>query len=103
MLSAKQNFLETLKNNGTPDRLVDQYENMAFFIDAAIVDRADAPEEIIRAEDIRALEEYTPGGGSFIPCLTYGAPGSIYENVDTIITDEVNRFNRERFNPETVR
>ena len=65
-------------------------------IDAAIVDRADAPEEIIRAEVARALEEYTPGG-SFIPCLTYGAPGSIYENVDKIITDEVNRFNRERF------
>lgn len=65
-------------------------------IDAAIVDRADAPEEIIRAEVTRALEEYAPGG-SFIPCLTYGAPGSIYENVDKIITDEVNRFNRERF------
>ncbi|MGD9161785.1 MAG: uroporphyrinogen decarboxylase family protein [Desulfobacteraceae bacterium] len=71
-------------------------------IDAAIVDRADAPEEIIRAEVIRALEEYTPGK-SFIPCLTYGAPGSIYENVDTIITDEVNRFNRERFNLMTAR
>ena len=89
MLSTRQNILETLKKDGNPDRLVDQY--------AAIVDRADAPEEIIRAEVIRALEEYTPGG-NFIPCLTYGAPGSIYENVDAIITDEINRFNRERFN-----
>jgi uroporphyrinogen-III decarboxylase len=71
-------------------------------IDAAIVDRADAPEEIIRAEVIRALEEYTPGG-SFIPCLTYGAPGSIYENVDNIISDEVNRFNRERFKIVTIK
>jgi uncharacterized membrane-anchored protein YjiN (DUF445 family) len=89
MLSTRQNILETLKKDGNPDRLVDQY--------AAIVDRADAPEEIIRAEVIRALKEYTPGG-NFIPCLTYGAPGSIYENVDAIITDEINRFNRERFN-----
>jgi hypothetical protein len=62
MLSTRQNILETLKKDGNPDRLVDQY--------AAVVDRADAPEEIIRAEVIRALEEYTPGD-SFIPCLTY--------------------------------
>ena len=65
-------------------------------IDAALVDRGDASEEEIRSEIKRSLEEYTPGGG-FIPCLTYGAPGSIYENVDTIITEEVGRFNRERF------
>lgn len=65
-------------------------------IDAALVDRADATEEEIRSEVNRALEEYTPGGG-FIPCLTYGAPGSIFKNVDAIITEEVRRFNRERY------
>ena len=31
MLSSKQNILETLKKDGNPDRLVDQYENMFFF------------------------------------------------------------------------
>ena len=31
MLSAKQNFLETVKKDGQPDRLIDQYENMVFF------------------------------------------------------------------------
>ena len=71
-------------------------------IDAAIVDRVDAPEKTIRTEVRRALEEYTPGG-SFIPCLTYGAPGSICENVDTIITEELNIFNRERFSLLTDR
>ncbi|MBN2041556.1 MAG: uroporphyrinogen decarboxylase (URO-D) [Spirochaetes bacterium] len=65
-------------------------------IDAAIVDRADATEEEIRAEVRRALEEYTPGG-NFIPCLTYGAPGSIYPAVDELFTDEVNKFNKGRY------
>ena len=65
-----------------------------------VVDRADAPEETIRSEIRRALEEYTPGG-SFIPCLTYGAPGSIYENVDRIVTEEINIFNRERYSELT--
>ena len=46
-------------------------------IDAAIVDRADSTDDEIRAEVKRALEQYTPGG-SFIPGLTYGGPGSIY-------------------------
>ena len=31
MLSSKENFLETVKKDGKPDRLVDQYENLAFF------------------------------------------------------------------------
>lgn len=31
MLTIKQNILETLKKDGKPDRLVNQYENMTFF------------------------------------------------------------------------
>ncbi|MGI5936740.1 MAG: uroporphyrinogen decarboxylase family protein [Oscillospiraceae bacterium] len=31
MLTPKQNFLETIKRDGKPDRLVKQYENMIFF------------------------------------------------------------------------
>lgn len=60
-------------------------------IDAAIVDRADATEAEIRAETRRACEAYAPGG-HFIPCLTYGLPGSIYPHVNPIISDEISKF-----------
>ncbi|MGI5936739.1 MAG: uroporphyrinogen decarboxylase family protein [Oscillospiraceae bacterium] len=63
-------------------------------IDAAIVDWPNASEEEIRAEVRRACEEYGPGGG-FIPCLTYGLPGSIYPNVDPLIRDEIMKYNME--------
>ena len=38
--------------------------------------------------------EYGPGGG-FFPSLTYGLPGSIFPNVDPIITDEIACYNEE--------
>jgi hypothetical protein len=63
-------------------------------IDAAIVDWPGTPEEAIRAEVRRACVEYGPGGG-FFPSLTYGLPGSIFPNVDPIITDEIARYNEE--------
>jgi hypothetical protein len=61
-------------------------------IDAAIVDRRDSTEEEIRRETRRACETYAPGG-HFIPCLTYGGPGSIYPRCDKYIDDEIDRFN----------
>jgi uroporphyrinogen-III decarboxylase len=63
-------------------------------IDAAIVDWPGTPEEVIRAEVRRACAAYGPGGG-FFPSLTYGLPGSIFPNVDPIITDEIARYNAE--------
>ncbi len=63
-------------------------------IDAAIVDRADATEEDIRTEVDRVCKEYAPGG-HFIPCITYGAPGTIYPNVDPVINDEINKYNKK--------
>ena len=65
-------------------------------IDAAIVDRADATEEEIRGETRRALEAYCPNG-HFIPCNTYGGPGTIYPAGDRFINDEIDRYNREKF------
>lgn len=61
-------------------------------IDAAIVDRPGTPEAVIRAEVRRACEEYGPGGG-FIPCITYGGPGSIFPGVYETISDEIERYN----------
>ncbi len=65
-------------------------------IDAAIVDREDSSEEEIRREVRRACDAYAPGG-NFIPCITYGAPGSIYPQCDKFIDDEIDRWNEEHF------
>ncbi len=63
-------------------------------IDAAIVDRKDSTEDEIRTEVRRACSTYGPGGG-FIPCMTYGGPGTIFPHVDGIVSDEIDRYNQE--------
>ncbi|MBQ8929886.1 MAG: uroporphyrinogen decarboxylase (URO-D) [Oscillospiraceae bacterium] len=65
-------------------------------IDAAIVDRADSTEEEIRAEVRRVCDEYGTLG-HFIPCITYGGPGTVYPNADKFIDDEIDRYNEEHF------
>ena len=62
----------------------------------SVVDRADATEEEIRQETRRACEEYGHLKG-FMPCMTYGGPGTIYPEVENIIIDEINKYNMERF------
>lgn len=66
----------------------------------SIVDREDADEEEIRAEARRACEAYS-SFGHFIPCLTYGSPASVYPHVYDILSDEIDRFNREHFVAES--
>ena len=62
----------------------------------SIIDRADAPEEEIRAEVRRACNEYGNLKG-FWPSMTYGGPGTIYPEVEKIIIDEINQYNLEHF------
>ncbi|MBB5265793.1 hypothetical protein HNP82_002944 [Catenibacillus scindens] len=63
-------------------------------IDASVVDHKDPDEKVIRKEVDRACREYLPGG-HFIPCLTYGGPGAIFEGVDPIIDDELDKINSQ--------
>ena len=65
-------------------------------IDAAIVDRADSTEEEIRTEMRRLLNAYAPGG-HFIPCITYGGPGTIFPQADKLINEEIDLYNEEHF------
>lgn len=60
------------------------------------VDRVDATEEEIRKEARRACDEYGKGGG-FIPSITYGGPDSIFPHVAPILTDEINKYNKEHY------
>ena len=62
----------------------------------SIIDRADATEEEIRAETRRACEAYGHLKG-FIPSMTYGGPASLFPHVYPIVTDEICKFNMERF------
>ncbi len=61
-------------------------------IDASVVDRKDWTEEVVRGEVARVCKEYHEGG-MFIPCLTYGGEGSIFEGVNDCIMDEVRKQN----------
>lgn len=65
-------------------------------IDAAIVDRADSTEEEIRQETRRVCDSYA-AAGHFIPCITYGALGTIFPQGDRFIDDEIDRWNQEHF------
>ena len=56
------------------------------------IDRADSEEKEIR-EHVRSQLELCCPGGHFIPCITYGAPGTIYKHVDPIIDDEIDKYN----------
>jgi hypothetical protein len=65
-------------------------------IDAAIVDREDSTEEEIRMHVRDVCESFGPGG-HFIPCITYGAPGTIYPAGDKYINDEIDLYNRTKY------
>lgn len=61
----------------------------------SVIDREDQTEEEIRQEVRRVCETYGPGG-HFMPCITSGLKGSgIYPLTDSIIDDEINRYNKE--------
>ncbi len=63
---------------------------------SSVIDREDSTQEEIRAETRRVLENFG-GLGHFIPCYTYGGPGTIFPHVLPVIHEEIELYNRERF------
>lgn len=59
----------------------------------SIIDRIDVTEEEIRAEVRRCLGKYGHLR-NFIPSITYGGPGTIFQDVEHVIIDEINIWNR---------
>ena len=53
-------------------------------------------EETVRAETRRVLETYGHLK-KFIPCITYGGPGTFYPERYDWITDEINKWNLEHY------
>lgn len=62
----------------------------------SVIDRAGAGEDEVRKEVRRACREYGPGG-HFIPSLTYGLPGAMFSELDPIIYDEIEAYNKQEF------
>lgn len=65
-------------------------------LDSGIVDREDSTKEEIYAEVRRACDTYGPEG-HFIPCITYGGPGTMFPQNDPIITDAIHEYNKEKY------
>ncbi|MGN1382582.1 MAG: cobalamin-dependent protein [Eubacterium sp.] len=64
----------------------------------AAIDRADAREEEIRSYVRRTLNQDCPYG-HFIPCITYGVPGTVFPHVDPVIDSEIQNYNEEMHFP----
>ena len=65
--------------------------------DMSKIDLPNSTELQIREETRRACESYSPAG-NFIVSFTYGGPGDvIFNHVDPIMSDEIVRFNKEKF------
>ncbi len=67
----------------------------------AAIDRPDSEEPEIR-EYVRAVLAEDCPGGHFIPCITYGLPGTVYPHVDPFIDEEIEAYNRKVHLPKTV-
>ncbi|NLV50245.1 MAG: uroporphyrinogen decarboxylase (URO-D) [Clostridiales bacterium] len=63
---------------------------------SSVIDRRDVTEKEIRGEVCRCLNEYGELPG-FIPGITYGGPGTIFPEVEPVIIDEIERYNKDRF------
>lgn len=59
----------------------------------AAIDRGDAGEEEIRSH-VMALCRSCGKAGHFIPCITYGAPGTVFPHVDPVIDRTIDEYNR---------
>ena len=64
----------------------------------AAIDRPDSEEGEIRAYVKQVCETCCPGG-HFIPCITYGLPGTVFPHVDPIITSEIEAYNAQLHMP----
>lgn len=65
-------------------------------LEMGIIDAVDSTEETVRAETRRVLETYGHLK-NFIPCITYGGPGTFYPERYDWITDEINKWNLEHY------
>lgn len=59
----------------------------------AVIDRGDATEDEVRRYVHDVLKVNCPKG-HFIPCITYGAPGTVFPVIDSYINAEIEAYNQ---------
>ena len=64
----------------------------------AAIDREDAQPDEILAYARRTLKDCCPGG-HFIPCITYGVPGTVYPHVSPYIDQAIDEYNAQLHMP----
>jgi len=87
-----------MSSNNIPE-CIEKYKGQIAFmagIDSAWVDNPNWNRETIQEVVKRELDKYTPN--SFIPCLTVGGPFSTYPEVYGITSEEIDKYNKARFN-----
>ena len=62
----------------------------------SVIDRIDVSEEEIKAEVKRCLTEYG-NLPNFIPSITYGGPGTIFQDVEPVIINEIEHWNNKYY------
>ena len=65
----------------------------------AAIDREDAQGEEILAYARKILMDCCPGG-HFIPCITYGVPGTVFPHVDPYIDQAIDEYNAQLHMPK---
>ena len=58
----------------------------------AAIDRSDVSADEVLAYARRTLKACCPGG-HFIPCITYGVPGTVFPHVDPLINQAIDEYN----------
>jgi hypothetical protein len=86
-----------VSTNNVPE-LIKKYGGKISFmgdIDNGLVDRGDWTQELVAKHVRRACEEN--GKHYFIPCITQGGKGAVYDGVYDAITVEINKMSKEMF------
>ncbi len=64
----------------------------------ASIDRIDATPEQVLAYAKAQLKQYAPGG-HYIPCITYGVPGTVFPQVDPYLDAAIDEYNKQLHMP----
>ena len=86
-----------MQSNNVPE-LVKKYKGKITFmgdIDNKSMDFPGWTKEDCRKAAVRAMEEN--GMYSFIPCITQGGPGSVFSGSYQALSDEIDKYNAEKF------
>jgi hypothetical protein len=98
MIEMKMDIWQGCVSTNNVPELVKKYGGKISFmgdIDNGLVDRGDWNQELVAKHVRRACEEN--GKHYFIPCITQGGKGAVYDGVYDAITVEINKMSKEMF------